>query len=125
MQEENKFCEVSQDTDALFVRPNKFFCLLSTAFCPPIVYAITFISFFVYWSFSIACRDGFVLRIRKYIIIDFILIIQKIIHNLLGSFMNRSLVGIIPNHNLTPLLLLLIISEKIVSIIYLVNLNHL
>ena len=74
MQEEKNFCEVSQDTDALFIHLIKFSCIFLIALCPPMFYATPFTSLFIYWSVSIICRAGFVLGICKSIIVDFIAI---------------------------------------------------
>ena len=70
------------------------------------VYATPFPYLSIYFTVIISSRDGFVLGIRKSIIIDFMAIIQNIIYTLSSSFVNRSCTGIGSDCNLPPLLLL-------------------
>ena len=74
-------------------------------------YTIPFPYLFIYWSIIIACSAWCVLGIWKSIIIDFIAIWQNSIYILLGSFMNRSITGIIFNRNLPPLIFFFTVFE--------------
>ena len=58
---------------------------------PPIIYATPCKSLCIYLSVSISCRSGFIIGRWNSILIDFMVISQKIIYTLSSSFTNKSI----------------------------------
>ena len=112
-QEEEKCCEVSQDTDEFLVHPIKYWCILLTSICPTMVYTVPFLSIYIFILVSIASINWFVLVFWKSIIVDFIAICQKIIYIFSSRCNNMSLVGIVFDGHLAPIIIIFTIFELI------------